>query len=65
MKLYVVTGNSNDDAYGIDIHLLGVYDSKEKAECRTKLYDSGWYTIDITEIELNKEYNECIGYYSE
>lgn len=62
MKLYVVTGNFNDDAYGIDIHLLGVYNSKEKAEERRAEYR---YTIYITEVELNKEYNECIGYYIE
>lgn len=41
--------SKNEDSYGVELYCIGIFDSKEAAEERTKLFKDA----DITEVELN------------
>ena len=47
--LYLVHIDKNDDYYGVELYCAGIFDSKEAAEERAKLFEDA----DITEVELN------------
>lgn len=47
--LYLVHVNKNEDGYGVELYCAGIFDSKEAAEERAKLFEDA----DITEVELN------------
>ena len=49
---------------GSEIYILGIYDSKEKAEQAIER-DCGCYLYEIKEIELNKDGEEYLGGYFE
>ena len=63
MKLYAVTYDGYDMAYGCEIYLYGVYSSKEKAEQIVNEYK--YLYAEITEIELDKNVNCYLGGYYE
>ena len=63
MKLYVVYYDGYLEPWGSEIYILGIYDSKEKAEQAIER-DCGYY-YDVKEIELNKDVNEYLGGYIE
>jgi hypothetical protein len=59
--LYAVTYDGHKELWGCEIYLLGIYDSKEKAENAIKKCR---HYCEIKEILLNKDVNEYIyGYY--
>ena len=47
--LYLVHVDKNEDGYGVELYCAGIFDSKEAAEERAKLFNCA----DITEVELN------------
>ena len=47
--LYLVHVDKNEDDYGVELYCVGIFDSKEAAKERAKLFDDA----DITEVELN------------
>ena len=47
--LYLVHVDKNEDGYGVELYCAGIFDSKEAAEERAKLFEDA----DITEVELN------------
>lgn len=47
--LYLVHIDKNNHNYGVELYCVGIFDSKEAAEERAKLFDGA----DITEVELN------------
>lgn len=47
--LYLVHVDKNEDGYGVELYCVGIFDSKEAAKERAKLFDGA----DITEVELN------------
>lgn len=58
MKVYVVTADGYCDTYGVEIYLIGVFDSLEAAEKAQANNDDlkaeyGSTTCAITEVELN------------
>ena len=48
-NLYLVHVDKNEDSYGVELYCVGIFDSKEAAEERAKLFEDA----DITEVELN------------
>ena len=53
MKVWVVTDNGYQHAYGVDFYILGVFDNKEDAE---KIANAGSCFAEVNEMELNTEY---------
>lgn len=64
MKVYVISIHCGLEYEGDDFEILGIFDSKEKAEkvkveyenseeCRTDSYPWDYYDVHITEYELN------------
>ena len=64
MKLYVVTYDGYDGAWGAEIYILGIYDSKEKAKQAIKR-NRGCYLYRIEEMDLNKDSQKYLGGYYE
>jgi len=64
MKLYVVTYDGYDGAWGAEIYILGIYDSKEKAKQAIKR-NRDCYLYRIEEMDLNKDSQKYLGGYYE
>lgn len=61
---YVCTFNFYEhENYSMDIRLIGVFDSEEKVDEVKKNFSK--YTVDVSKVILNKEYNFCLGSYAE
>ena len=64
MKLYVVYYDGYLESWGSEIYILGIYDSKEKAEQAIER-NCDCYLYGIKEMELNKDGEEYLGGYFE
>lgn len=61
-KLYLVSGDTSDDRFSIDINVFGIYDSLSKAQnASTQLS----YATEIHEIMLNETTEIHLGSYLE
>lgn len=66
MKLYVVTADTYDGAYGAEIHICGVYTNKEQADKRKdELEKEKDYNASVDEVETDKDIDEYLGGYIE
>ncbi len=65
MKLYVVTANTYDGGYGIEIELLMVADNKDNRDKAVEYAKNRGWIPQVNEVVLNKLDEDFIGSYIE
>ena len=65
MKVYVVTADTYNAAYGTDISLFGIFTTQRKAEQRKSDLAKLGYDVDINETTIDKKCEIYLGGYIE
>ena len=55
MKVYVLTADTNDESYGVEFELFGVFSTEEKAEKKASEMELVCYDISCVKIDETKE----------
>lgn len=55
MKVYVLTADTHDESYGVEIELFGVFSTEEKAENQASEINLYNYEISCVKIDETKE----------
>ncbi len=55
MKVYVLTADTYDDSYGVDIELFGVFSTEEKARKKANEMKLSCYDISPVNIDENEK----------
>ncbi|KZK42765.1 hypothetical protein [Lactococcus cremoris] len=62
MRVYVLTADTYDGAWGSEISLFGVFSTKEKAEKRASEIELDYPDISVMDIDENEEPSYLGGY---
>lgn len=54
MKLYVISANTYEDSWGVEINILGVYDEEHVQRALEELEEKYSYFFKVDEINLNE-----------